>query len=255
MTRARLRICCWLLLLAAPAGAQVRRAAVGYQLTGGSNGYAAHEGRFDIDGRAYDWLGFYSAGSYITDRVYKDVDSLAGGLELNVGDEDRLRLGVQGSIGHFKALSGDLSSYGGEVGYLTQIGGLNSLGLFYRLTNGTMPPVASIAAAQTTVGPAVAPGQTDTTLTDSLKRRSTFQVHEWTVLASLNFEEDFLLDLSSTLTLVSNVGPALNETAAFSLPIVAPLYFSVSGTLEQSANLGSLQFGSLGLYFVFGGAR
>jgi len=240
---------------AGPVWGQVRRAGVGYQLTGGPEGYASHEARLDLSGRVFDSLGFYGGGTVLADRVYQEVYAGAGGLEFHVGDEDRLRLGGHLSGGHFRDLAGDLKSSGLEFGYLTQVGPLYSVGLFYRFTEGTLVPVSAMRSAQVSPSPFSVPGRRDNTLRDHLKPRPIFQVHEFTVAGTFALDdaaEAAFLDLAVTAVVLSNIGPAVAETASFTFPIFTPVHAFLSGTLEQSSTLGSLQFGSLGLYLQFG---
>lgn len=249
-----------LLVLAGPASAQLRRAAAGYQLTAGSDGYIAHEGRIDGSGRAADWLGFYGGGSYIADEVYRWVWWGAGGLEFHVGDEDRLRFGGHIAEGRFLGAPGGLEANGVEVGYLTQLARFHSLGFFYRFTTGTMVPIGSVRASASFPGGAMLPGRRETTLRTSLKTRPLFQTHEFTTAGSFDLTESdrregMYLDLAITGVIISNIEPAVSESASLSFPIAGPVYATIAGALEQSGTLGSLQFGSVGLFLLFGGTR
>src|SRR6185295_11968092 len=90
-----------LLSLASPSSAQYKRFSAGYRLTGGSDGYVAHEGHLDAEAQALDWLGFYGGGTVLTDSIYERVWSGGAGLEFLVGAEDRFRFGVHMSEGRF----------------------------------------------------------------------------------------------------------------------------------------------------------
>jgi hypothetical protein len=243
---------------ALPASAQIRRIAAGYQFTGGSSGYTAQEGRVDGSGLVTDWLGLYAGGSVLTDKVYDRVWSGALGLEIPVGDEDRFRIGGHGETGAFVGQSGSpLNASGVEAGYITQLGPLDTLGIFYRYTSGTLIPVSAIRSSMLFPGAPVVAGLRDTTIRNEIRNGQTFQVNEVTTSGSFDLgekgKEGAFLDLAVSGIDVSNIGPAVAESAAVSFPIGGFLSAYAAGTLEQSSTLGSLQFGSLGVYCYFGG--